>query len=85
MTKRKLFFLFFLILGVLIFLPLTQDVQMNHCTSLVAGPRGFSFITKEHKVCQVEFSGKYQIIEQMNGAVSICQEDDTLCAILNDG
>ena len=85
MYKRKLFILFFLVFGVLTFLPLTQDVQMNHCTSLVAGPRGFSFITKEHKVCQVEFSGKYQIIEQMNGAVSICQEDDTLCAILDDG
>lgn len=60
--------------------------QFINGTSFITGSQNFSFITRDGRVCQVDFSGEYRIIEQMNNAVSICQGDDAIiCAITEDG
>ena len=66
---------------------LEQFLYQNICgMSLASGLTNFAFITKDRTVCQVDFSGSFQIIPEMNNVTAICHGgDSTICAITEDG
>ena len=62
---------------------LEQFLYQNICgMSLASGLTDFVFITKDRTVCQVDFSGSFQIIPEMNNVTAICHGGDSTMVLL---